>query len=138
MRWRDWRGYERSAEIKLVVDARDVEGLAGYPWIIIAANPQLSNATIQRFLSECGIDSVERPLSWIQRKRFMFRQKKDNLRGPPSNLDGNYVRAIRIMRAHPSLSARQMVYKLKEHRIERSRTWILQHRGDRLPSAAEL
>lgn len=45
--WTDWNG--KTVKVNTVADARDFEGMAGYPWIIMAANPQLSNTVIDRF-----------------------------------------------------------------------------------------
>src|ERR1700754_4285860 len=101
--WTDWNGNE--VKVKLVADARNVAGLAGYPWIIMAANPQLSNMAIQRYLADCGIDGAERTLSWLQRRRWMFRTvKPGNAKGPTPDLDRNQARAIKIMREYPSRS----------------------------------
>lgn len=116
-------------EIRLTVNARDMEGLAGYPWIIVAANPQLSNAVIDRYLRDCGIDGAERTPSWIQRRRWMFRRVLNgNHTGSPADRDGNQARAVRIMRDHPKLSVRQLVDLLKERGIKRGREWVRTHR----------
>jgi hypothetical protein len=129
--WTDWRGNKITQEINMVADARDVVGLAGYPWIIIAANPHLSNATIERYLRHCGVDGAERSLSWIQRHRWMFRSvEPGNTKGPMPDPDRNQVRAVRVMRDNPNLSVRQLVYLLKENRIVRSREWVRKHRCD--------
>jgi hypothetical protein len=131
MFWTDWGGNQRTEEVNLVADARSVVGLAGYPWLIIAANPHLSNAAIERHLSYCGIDGVERSLSWIQRRRWMFRTvEPGNTNGPRSDPDGKQVRAVRIMRENTNLSARQLSRLLKENRIIRSREWVRKHRCD--------
>jgi hypothetical protein len=129
--WTDWRGNKITDEVNLIADARNVVGLAGYPWIIIAANPHLSNAAIERHLASCRIDGAERSLSWIQRHRWMFRRSADiESNGAKSNLDGNHARAVRIMRENPTLSSRRLVHVLKEHRIKRSREWVRKHRCD--------
>jgi hypothetical protein len=88
--WTHWLGHTVTEEVNLVADARNVEGLAGYPWIIMAANPHLSNAAIERYLAECGIDGVERSLSWIQRRRWMFRRSPGR-NGAKPNIDGNHA-----------------------------------------------
>ncbi|SRR6266851_3292788 len=129
--WTDWRGNKITEEVNLIADARKVVGLAGYPWIIIAANPHLSNAAIERHLGSCGVDGAERSLSWIQRRRWMFRTvEPGNTKGAIPNLDRNQARAIRIMREHTNLSTRQLVYLLKEKGIKRSREWVRKHRCD--------
>jgi hypothetical protein len=127
-------GRKVTVEVNLIADARSFVGMAGFPWIVIAANPQLSNEKIVRYLKSCGIDGAQRPSSWIQRKRFLFRKGEGNPKGAKANADGNYVRAIRIMREHPNASSRQMVHRLKERGIKRSRQWILEHRCDVLPT----
>jgi hypothetical protein len=129
--WTDWRGNEITEEVNLIADARNVVGLAGYPWIIIAANPLLSNAAIKRHLRSCGVHGAERTLSWIQRRRWMFRTvEPGNTKGPTPDLDRNQARAAKIMRENPNLSARQLSHLLKEHRIIRSREWVRKHRCD--------
>jgi hypothetical protein len=123
-----------AVEVNLIADARDVVGLAGFPWIVIAANPQLSNEKISWFLATCGIEGVERSSGWIQRHRGMFRRvRQQPAGGCKADADGNYARAVRIMREYPTESARRLVYILKEQRIKRSREWVRQHRVDGLP-----
>jgi hypothetical protein len=115
----------------MVADARNVVGLAGYPWLIIAANPQLSNVSIERYLRHCEVDGAERSLSWIQRHRWMFRTvETGNTKGPRADPDGNQARAVRIMRDNPNLSARGLSRLLKDNRIIRSREWVRKHRCD--------
>ena len=116
-------------EVNLVADARDIVGLAGFPWIVLAANPHLSNEKIYWFLATCGIDGVERSSGWIQRHRWMFRrasQHPHNTVGRPRDRD--HIRAVEIMKANPTVSAGQLVWALKERGIKRSKTWVLQNR----------
>ena len=115
-------------EVKTVADARDIEGLAGYPWIIIAANPHLSNTAICNYLGECGIPGVERSPSWVQRRRWMFRSGSSPGAGRAADLDGKQSRALTIMQAHPEMSVRRLVYLLKENGIKRQREWVRKHR----------
>jgi hypothetical protein len=131
--WTEWDGKRKTVDVNLVADARNVVGLAGYPWLIMAANPQLSNVLIERYLGNCGIDGAERSLSWIQRHRWMFRTvEPGNAKGPRPDADGNYARALQIMWDHPTVSNCKLVHILKEHRIKRSREWIRKHRCDPL------
>ena len=125
--WVDYNG--KTVKINTVADARDFEGMAGYPWIIVAANPQLSNAVLDRYLGDCGIDGAERTPSWIQRKRWMFRRvSPGNHVGGTPDRNGNQARALRIMQDNPRLSLRQLVYALKESGIKRGREWVRKHR----------
>lgn len=133
MEWERPSGGFETIEVNLVADARDVIGLAGFPWVIIAANPQLSNYKLWWFLLTCGIDGVERPSSWIQRKRFMFRrasQHPHNAQGRPRARD--HARAVEIMKAtlkdNPTISARQIVRVLKERGIKRNKDWVQKNR----------
>jgi hypothetical protein len=131
--WEDYLDRKRSIKVNQVVDARSFEGMAGYPWIIMAANPHLSNREMELALSECGGDDMERSESWIQRRRWMFRRSVDIARnGATPNRDGNYARALQIMRGHPTVSNCKLVHILKEHRIKRSREWVRKHRCDPL------
>lgn len=127
----EWTDYNtgKTVNINTVADARDIEGLAGYPWIIMAANPQLSNAVIDRYLSNCGIDGAERTQSWLQRKRWMFRRvQPGNHAGGTPDRNGNQARALRIMRENPRLSIRQLVHVLADNGITRAREWVRKHR----------
>lgn len=120
-------------EINLIADARDVIGLAGFPWIVLAANPHLSNDKISWFLATCGIDHVERSSSWIQRHRGMFRraaQHPHNTGGRPRDRD--HLRAVEIMKAitkdYPTISAHKLARALKEYGIKRSKGWVQKNR----------
>jgi hypothetical protein len=127
--WTDWHG--GTVEVNMIADARSFVGMAGYPWIIMAANPQLSNAVLDRYLRDCGIDGAERTPSWLQRKRWMFRRvPAGNTNGSTVDRDGKQARAVRIMREHPKMSLRQLVYLLKERGIIRKREWVRTHRVD--------
>jgi hypothetical protein len=116
-------------EVNLVADARDVVGLAGFPWIVLAANPHLSNDKIYWFLATCGIDGVERSASWIQRHRFMFRRASQHPHNTAGrSRDRDHARAVEIMKDHRTISARQMVHVLKARGIKRSKDWVLRNR----------
>lgn len=129
LRYERPRGGFETIEVNLVANALDVVGLAGFPWVILAANPQLSNEKIWWFLATCGIDGVMRSDGWIQRHRFLFRrasQHPHNTAGRPRDRD--HVRAVGIMKANPTISARQMVHALAEHGIKKSKDWVLRNR----------
>lgn len=126
-------GKKYPVEVNLIVDARDLMGLAGFPWIVMAANPQLSNDKLAWFLFTCDIEGVvegvERSEGWIQRRRWMFRRASQHphaTQGRPHGRD--HARAIEIMRNNPTLSARQLVRELRRHGINRERTWVLKNR----------
>jgi hypothetical protein len=129
MEYESLGGKVHPVEVTLVADARDVVGLAGFPWIVLAANPQLSNDKISWFLATCGIEGVERSDGWIQRRRWMFRRLSQHphaTAGRPRERD--HTRAVEIMKANPTVSARQLVRALKERGIKRSKTWVLRNR----------
>jgi hypothetical protein len=129
--WWMERGERVTVDVNLIADAQSFEGMAGYPWIIMAANPQLSNELIRRYLRASGFRGAERTASWIQRNRWMFRNvQPGNPKGAKANQDGNYARALRVMGEYPTASARQLVHRLIEHGIKRSRQWVLEHRCD--------
>ncbi len=124
------QGYIVRTEVNLIADATDVMGLAGYPWVILAANPHLSSEKIDAFLRAIGGGSV-RSLSWIKRHRWMFRKRDAKYTGgAKADQDGNYRRAVAIMHDNPTVSTRALVHTLKAHRIQRSREWVRQHRCD--------
>ena len=130
MWWKDRHGNTITEEVNTVVDARDMVGLAGYPWIIMAANPQLSNSLIALYLERCDIEGVARSESWIQRRRWMFRRVPEgNANGPRRDADGSEALALRIIREDPKTSAPTLSYLLKnEYGITRSPSWIRKHR----------
>lgn len=130
MSWTDRRGKNINREVNLILDIRDFEGLAGYPWLLIAANPHLSISDIQRFLElkvDEGVNGVMRPSSWIQRKLFLFRRPRV---GPRPHPDGKDARAIAIVRDNPTMSARNLSRLLKERGIDRGKDWVQLHRCD--------
>lgn len=126
----DGRGKKVARVVNQTLDIRDFEGLAGYPWLVIAANPHLSISDIWMFLvmrQNEGLHGVERSRSWIQRHLFLFRRPRV---GPCPHPDGKDARAIAIMREFPRLSARNLSKTLKENGIDRSREWVRRHRCD--------
>jgi hypothetical protein len=130
MTWEDGHGRKVTREVRLTIDVRDFEGLAGYPWLVMAANPLLSGPDILRFLelkADEGLVGVERNRSWIARRRWMF-QRNDNLPGTRPNADGKDARALTIMEEHPTLSARKLSQLLKENGISRGKDWVQKNR----------
>lgn len=124
--WTDWRGREQSRPINFVSDVRDFEGTAGQAHLIIAANRHLSISELRDLLDTFGI---ERPKSWIQRRRWMYQDPEtENPSGGRANVDGKDDRAIAIMRDNARMSARQLVRLLAEHGISRSRDWVWRNR----------
>lgn len=129
MTFTDGRGKKQTRTVNLTLDIRSMEGLAGYPWVLIAANPHLSIADIERFLCcklDDGLDGVLRSRSWIQRRLFLFRRPKSDRAHP----DGKDERAIAIMQDYPTMSARNLSKLLKQHGINREKTWVWRHRCD--------
>ena len=123
-------GKRQSRRTNYVIDIRDYKGRAGYPWLVIAANPHLSvNVLWLWLLSEGGKN--ERGQSWIKRRRWLFQDpEKTGVAGVQANADGRDGRAVAIMRENPTMSARSLVRLLKEHGIRRGKDWVLKHKCD--------
>jgi hypothetical protein len=132
MSWTNWRGKEETRIIKQIIDIRDFRGTAGYSLLIVAANTNLSAMDIKRFLSieAREFPLVERTLSWIKRRRWLFQPEGTNNYKAQSDQDGNHARACAIMAKNRTLSTRGLSRLLKEHGIKRSTEWCRHHRGD--------
>jgi hypothetical protein len=132
MTFEDGRGKEVRRDVHMALNAADFRGTPIYPWLVIAANPHLSAPDILRFLkveAKSGLKNVERPLSWIRRKRWMAQFPNHvNMSGPRSDDDAEYRRAVVIMRSNPTMSARALARLLKENGIERGKDWVCIHR----------
>ena len=132
MFYHDGRNRKVTREIRTEVDAKDFRGTPFYPWLIIAANPHLTVMEVWLWLwheQKAGLDGVMRSRSWIQRKRWMMRPPgATSAVGRKPNSDGNDERAVAIIRANPSLSARGLVRLLAEHDIKRGKDWVWMNR----------
>lgn len=128
LRWEDGHGREVSKEVKLTVpDVREFKGLAGYPFLLIAANPHLSGSELERLLESEGLPFSR---SWIYRRMWMFRES--SYAPPPLSIEDQRAIAIMkdaVLRANKKLSARKLVYVLKGRGIKRSKNWVWRHRG---------
>jgi len=108
------------------IDAREFKGRAGMPWLIMAANVQLSVNDLLDVMSHYG---YERTRSWVSRRRWIFFDA-DYVRqsGGAADSDGQQARAYRIMDEHTNVSAREMVRILGKAGIRRGKDWVLKHR----------
>jgi hypothetical protein len=130
IRFEDWNGKEQTREVNYVIDIRDYRGRAGFPWLIVAANPHLSVRTLWHWLL---LEGGHNPRSegWIYKRRWMFQDpEKANKPGGQANVDGKDERAIQIMRENPILSARGLSLLLKKYGISRNKDWVWKHRCD--------
>jgi hypothetical protein len=131
MWWEGWRGKKQTREINHTLDIRSLRGTAGYAWAFMAANTHLSAADTERWLS---LESREHPgayrgKSWIKRRRWMFQPPGTvNASGPRRNADAKDHKAAEIMRANPTMSARNLSRLLKENDIDRGKDWVLRNR----------
>jgi hypothetical protein len=133
MSWTNWRGKLETREINHVIDIRDFRGTPGYPMLVVAANTRLSATDIDTFLfvEARELPLVERTLSWIKRRRWLFQQPgTNNYKDPPSDPDGKHARACEIMAENRTMSVRGLSRLLKERGIKRSPEWCRRHRGD--------
>src|SRR5271155_2886898 len=115
----DGNNREVEREINYTLDVRDYKGLAGEPHLIMAANPGLSSREIWFLFSHM---EIERPLSWIEKRRWMYRESAAT--GPQPHADRRDARAFTIIRANPEMSARDLVKLLRENGIRRGKTWV--------------
>jgi len=130
LRWESDSGKEMTREVNFIIDIRDYKGRAGFPWLVMAANPHLSVSALWWWLwSEGGKN--QRGESWIKRRRWLFQDPKTaNGPGGQPNADGKDGRAVKIMRENPTMSARGLVRLLKENGIRRGKDWVLKHKCD--------
>jgi hypothetical protein len=132
MAFEDGRGKEVTRDVHMALNAADCRGTPIYPWLVIAANPHLSAPDILRFFeleAERGLAGIRRPLSWIRRKRWMAQFPDHiNMSGPRPDDDAQYRRAVAIMRANPTMSARALARLLKENGVDRGKDWVCLHR----------
>jgi hypothetical protein len=112
-------------KVNCVLDIRDFKQRAGFAWLLIAANPQLSLREIQSALEAVG-KQHERSASWIGRRRWMFHDPSKP--GAPKNRDRRDEQVLAFIETHPKMSSRQIAGFLQKKGIARSATWIRQHR----------
>jgi hypothetical protein len=112
---------------RLDINAADFKGRAGMPWLIMAANTNLSINDLQSLMAAYG---YIRTRSWISRRRWIFFDPEyvRNMGGGVSDKDGQQARAYQIMDANRNVSARMLVRILKDHGIKRGTDWVLKHR----------
>lgn len=127
----DWLGIEspitgKKIEYRLVTDAREFKGRAGMPWIIMAANTNLSINQLLEVMNHYG---YKRTRGWVERRRWLFLDA-DYVRqsGASVDADGKQARAYRIMDQHPHVSARELVRILGKAGVKRGKDWVLKHR----------
>lgn len=127
MSWTDYRGKKNTRAVNQIIDVRDFIGTPGYSLLIVAANTHLSISDIVRFLTIQAREypAVQRSLSWIQRRRWLF-QKPDA--DNTYDRDGNEARALTIMADYPTWSLRDIRTLLKDNGITRSHEWVRKNR----------
>jgi hypothetical protein len=121
----DRYGRKQIRTVNLTLDIRDFKDHAGFAYLLMAANPDLSVRDIQEVLSNVG-KQHERPAGWISRRRWLFHGTGTSGRKP--NADGQDERARQIMAENPRLSSRQTVYLLRKYRIRRDKNWVIKNR----------
>ena len=122
----DRYGREQVRTISLTIDDISVfKDRAVFPWLLMAANPNLSQRDTQAVLSAVG-EQHDRPVGWISRRRWMIHGKGKS--GARRNVDGLDEKARTIMEENPRLSNRQMVHLLRENGVPRSREWVRRNR----------
>ena len=67
----DRYGRKRVRTVNRIIDIADFKDRAGFPYLLMAANPQLSVRDIQEVLSNIG-ERLERPTGWISRRKWLF------------------------------------------------------------------
>lgn len=112
--------------VRCTLDIRDFEHLAGFSWLLIAANPQMSLSEIRAALQHVG-EQHNRSKTWIARRRWMFTDTHQTV-GAPKNRDGHDDQVLAFMAEHPRMSSRQIAGFLRTKGISRSATWVREHR----------
>jgi hypothetical protein len=121
MTFGDGRGGKITREVNLSIDIQKFVGQAGYPWLVIAANPHLSTGYLIEWLCSQDINAV-RSETWIKKRRWMFHPKFRP--GGKRNADGKDQRAILLMAEYTDLSLRDLRKVLAENGINRGKDWI--------------
>ena len=126
----DGRGRKITREVKQTLDIRDYLGLAGFPLLVLAANPNLSVWDLVRYLDHVAetTSGVVRPKTWVHKRRKLFRRPDAGYRA--YDPDGRHARAVQIMAAYPAVSARDLTKVLAKHGIKRGKDWVREHRCD--------
>jgi hypothetical protein len=116
----------KTIKYRVDIDAREHEGRAGMPWLIMAANTGLS---ITELLEVMAANGYERTRSWVSRRRWIFFDVNYvRSAGGVRDKDGQEARAFRIMDEHPHVSARELARILRESGVKRSKDWVLKNR----------
>jgi hypothetical protein len=121
MTFGDGRGGEITREVNLEIDIQAFVGQAGYPWLVIAANPHLSAPYIMEWCASQDVNAI-RSETWIKKRRWMFHPKFKS--GGKRNADGKDERAIALMAEYTGLSLRDLRKVLAENGIVRGKDWI--------------
>jgi len=123
--WTDGHGKQVSKPVNLSIpDVQAFRGLAGYPWLLIAANPHMSATELLMLLETEGIG---RSHTWVKRRLWMLRRGDADATRPVAAED---VRAVELMRENETLSLRGLRGFLLDHGIKRSVDWVRRHRCD--------
>jgi hypothetical protein len=118
------RGKMVDRTVNLSIDIRDFVGKAGFAWLLMAANPQLSVREIQEVLANVGAEH-ERPIGWISRRRWMFHGTGK----PGYQVDPQQAAdAQTIMDANPTASNRQLAAMFRAAGLSFSRDYARKHR----------
>jgi hypothetical protein len=122
----DRYGHKQVRTVNRTIDIADFTERAGFAWLLMAANPDLSVRDLQEVLLSVG-EQHKRSAGWLSRRRWIFHGK--GKAGRKANADGMDARARQIMAENPDLSSRQMVYLLrKTYSIHRTKNWVIQNR----------
>ena len=123
----DSAGLGKKISYRLDINAAEFEGRAGMPWLIMAANVNLSVNELLEVMEAYG---YMRTRSWVSRRRWIFFDADyvRNTGGRPGNADGQDARAYKIMDQHPHVSARELTRILRKAGIARGKDWVLRHR----------
>jgi hypothetical protein len=116
----------KKIEYRVDLDAREFKGRAGMPWLIMAANVNLSIDKLLDVMSHYG---YERTRSWVSRRRWLFFDSNYVCQfGRAADADGQQARAYRIMDQYPNVSSRELVRILGKAGVKRGKDWVLKHR----------
>lgn len=117
-------GRTHKKPVCLHVDIRDFTDCAVFPFLLMAANPDLSARDLHDVLA--GLDDYQwRSETWLETRRWMC---VDAGVLPPSE-DGLDGRAREIMRNQPRISSRRMMKLLRSNGIIRPLDWVYRSRN---------
>ena len=120
----DSHGRSVTKTVNVRVDISGFKDCAVFPYLVMAANPDLSTRDLQDVLSSFG-EHQWRSETWIKTRRWMCSVDPTQLQPSADGLD---EQARRVMRQNPRMSSRKMAALLKSLGIKRTAHFVYRSR----------